>query len=139
MQTNETFSTPKFPVATKSLHAELKRRVNEYLEQHEIKATGNFKLFSKAIILIGLFLITYVHLVFFTPSTLFAILECAFFGCLIAAIGFNVMHDGSHGSFSKYAWLNKLASSSISVLGASRFMWGMKHVTIHHTYTNSDG
>ncbi len=139
MQTNETFSTPKFPVATKSLHAELKRRVNEYLEQHEIKATGNFKLFSKAIILIGLFLITYVHLVFFTPPTLFAILECAFFGCLIAAIGFNVMHDGSHGSFSKYAWLNKLASSSISVLGASRFMWGMKHVTIHHTYTNIDG
>jgi linoleoyl-CoA desaturase len=139
MQTNETFSTPKFPVATKSLHAELKRRVNEYLEQHEIKGTGNFKLFSKAIILIGLFLITYVHLVFFTPNTLFAILECAFFGCLIAAIGFNVMHDGSHGSFSKYAWLNKLASSSISVLGASRFMWGMKHVTIHHTYTNIDG
>jgi linoleoyl-CoA desaturase len=139
MQTKETFSTPKFPVNTKSLHAELKRRVNEYLEQHEIKGTGNFKLFSKAIILISLFVITYIHLVFFTPPIIFAILESIFFGGLIAAIGFNVMHDGSHGSFSKYAWLNKLASSSISVLGASRFMWGMKHVTIHHTYTNIDG
>ena len=136
---NQVFATPKFPSSTKSLHAELKRRVNEYLEQNQIKATGNFKLFSKAILLISLLVITYIHLVFYTPGTLLAILECVVFGGLIAAIGFNVMHDGSHGSFSKYAWLNNLASSSISVLGASRFMWGMKHVTIHHTYTNIDG
>jgi linoleoyl-CoA desaturase len=135
----QVFATPKFPSSTKSLHAELKRRVNEYLEQNQIKATGNFKLFSKAILLVSLLVVTYIHLVFYTPSTFFAILECVVFGGLIAAIGFNVMHDGSHGSFSKYAWLNHLASSSISVLGASRFMWGMKHVTIHHTYTNIDG
>ena len=136
---NQTVATPKFPVNTKSLHAELKRRVNQYLDQNHIIATGNSTLFSKAIILISLFVITYVHLVFFTPPVFIAIMECLFFGGLIAAIGFNVMHDGSHGSFSKYAWLNKLAASSISVLGASRFMWGMKHVTIHHTYTNIDG
>jgi linoleoyl-CoA desaturase len=136
---NQVFATPKFPSSTKSLHAELKRRVNEYLEQNQIKATGNFKLFSKAILLISLLVITYIHLVFYTPGTLLAILESVVFGGLIAAIGFNVMHDGSHGSFSKYAWLNNLASSSISVLGASHFMWDMKHVTIHHTYTNIDG
>jgi len=132
-------TTPKFPVMAKSLHAELKSRVNQYLAEHAIKGTGNYKLFSKAIILLTLFVITYVHLVFFTPPTFYAILECFLFGGLIAAIGFNVMHDGSHGSFSKYAWLNKLASSSISVLGASRFMWAMKHVTLHHTFTNIDG
>ena len=138
MQT-QTVATPKFPIKTNSLHAELKKRVKEYLDQHDIRSTGNYKLFSKAILLMSLFVITYVHLVFFTPPILWAVLESLFFGNLIAAIGFNVMHDGSHGSFSKYAWLNKLASSSISVLGASRFMWGMKHVTIHHTYTNIDG
>lgn len=138
MQTKQV-TIPKFPVTNHSLHAELKRRVNQYLEDHAIKATGNTKLFSKAIILMGLFIITYVHLVFFTPPAFYAILECIIFGGLIAAIGFNVMHDGSHGSFSKYAWLNKLAASSISVLGANRFMWSMKHVTLHHTYTNVDG
>ncbi len=136
---NETTATPKFPVMHKSLHAELKRRVNQYLDDHAVKSTGNYKLFSKAIILITLFVATYIHLVFFTPPTFYAILECLFFGGLIAAIGFNVMHDGSHGSFSKHNWLNKVASSSISVLGASRFMWAMKHVTLHHTYTNIDG
>src|SRR5690348_17742587 len=47
------------------------------------------------------------HLVFFTPGTWIAIPECIFFGLLTAAIGFNVMHDGAHGSFSKYKLLNK--------------------------------
>ena len=65
---NQVFSTPKFPSNTKSLHAELKRRVNEYLEQNQIKATGNFKLFSKAILLVSLLVLTYIHLVFYTPG-----------------------------------------------------------------------
>lgn len=61
---NETTATPKFPVMAKSLHAELKRRVNLYLEEHSVTATGNYKLFSKAIILLSLFVLTYIHLVF---------------------------------------------------------------------------
>ena len=61
-------------------------------------------------------------------------------GGLTAAIGFNVMHDGSHGSFSNNAKLNKIAGSlSINVLGASGIMWNNKHNIIHHTYTNIDG
>jgi linoleoyl-CoA desaturase len=63
---NETTATPKFPVMAKSLHAELKRRVNLYLEEHSVTATGNYKLFSKAIILLSLFVVTYIHLVFFS-------------------------------------------------------------------------
>jgi linoleoyl-CoA desaturase len=67
MQNKETTATPKFPSSAQSLHSELKRRVKEYLDQHDIKATGNYKLFSKAILLTSLFVITYIHLVFFTP------------------------------------------------------------------------
>ena len=136
---NPNIATPKFPVMAHSLHAELKRRVNEYLDGHGIRATGNFKLFSKAIILVSLFVVTYLHLVFFTPPTFYAILECVFFGGLIAAIGFNVMHDGSHGSFSKYKWLNKFAAWSLDFLGGNAFMWNMKHNMIHHSFTNIDG
>ena len=56
---NETITTPKFPVMAKSLHAELKRRVNLYLEEHALVGTGNYKLFSKAIILLSLFIIEF--------------------------------------------------------------------------------
>ena len=72
---NQISATPKFPVMEQSLHTELKNRVNKYLAEHSIKATGNFKLFSKAIILMTLFVLIYVHLIFFTPSTFFAVIE----------------------------------------------------------------
>lgn len=81
----------------------------------------------------------YIHLVFFTPGTFWAILECVLMGCLVAAIGFNVMHDGAHGSFSKYKFVNQLAAFSLNILGGNSFMWNVKHNVIHHAYTNVDG
>ena len=64
---------------------------------------------------------------------------CVLFGLLTAGIGFNVMHDGAHGSFSTKKWLNELAGLSLNFLGANVFMWKSKHNVIHHTYTNIDG
>jgi len=133
------YHLPKFPVVTKSLHADLKKRVQEYFDQRGINPTGNSGLFTKAILLVSSFLLVYIHLLFFTPVNILAILECVILGGIIAAIGFNVMHDGSHGSFSEKKWMNRIAASSISMLGANHFMWNMKHNMIHHTYTNIDG
>lgn len=131
--------TPKFPAVKNSLHSELKKRVQEYFDEKGISITGNLNLFSKAIILVSAFIAIYIHLIFFTPEWYFAIPECILLGCLIASIGFNVMHDGSHGSFSKNKWKNKLAAASLSMLGANHFMWNMKHNILHHSYTNVDG
>ena len=133
------YNLPKFPVVTKSLHTDLKKRVQEYFDQQGIEATGNKVLFTKAILLVSSFLLLYIHLLFFTPVNVIAILECLVLGGIIAAIGFNVMHDGSHGSFSEKKWMNRIAASSISMLGANHFMWNMKHNMIHHTFTNIDG
>ncbi len=130
---------PKFPTVKNSLHTELRTRVQKYFDQKGISATGNMSLFSKAIILVAAFIAVYVHLVFFTPARYIACAECLLLGGLIAAIGFNVMHDGSHGSFSKDKWKNKLAAGSLSMLGASHFLWNMKHNMIHHSFTNVDG
>lgn len=85
------------------------------------------------------FLAVYVHLVFFTPATWLAIIDCIVLGGLTASIGFNIMHDGAHGSFSKYKWMNKIAGASLNFLGANIFMWNSKHNVIHHAYTNIDG
>jgi len=81
----------------------------------------------------------YVHLVFFTPVVIWAVLECIVLGGLSAAIGFNVMHDGAHGSFSKHRTINRLAAITLNILGGNSFMWNMKHNVIHHAYTNVDG
>ncbi len=133
-------ATPKFVNASGSnFHQELKRRVNNYFLENKKLSTGDFSLYFKSILLSTLYVAVYFHLVFFTPPTWWAIAECVLMGGLTAAIGFNVMHDGSHGSFSNSKLANKLATFSINILGASGIMWNNKHNIIHHTYTNIDG
>jgi linoleoyl-CoA desaturase len=89
--------------------------------------------------MIGALIVTYLHLLFFTPVWYLAIFECIVMGGLVAGIGFNVMHDGSHGSFSTKKLVNKIAATSINMLGADHFMWNMKHNMIHHSFTNIAG
>lgn len=127
---------PKFPAVRPSFHAVLKERVNQYFEQNKLSPTGGWRIFSKAIILTTALVLLYTHLVFFTPVWYLALLECAMVGLVISFIGFNVMHDGAHGSFSQYPTVNKIAAFSLNLLGGSSFMWNMKHNVIHHAYTN---
>jgi linoleoyl-CoA desaturase len=132
-------SVPKFIHVKHSFHSELKKRINEYFEKTGKAQTGNLSLYAKAAILSAVFLFVYTHLVFFTPSAFWAIMESILLGGVIAAIGFNIMHDGAHGSFSTNKWINQFAAFSLNVLGGSSFMWNVKHNIIHHAYTNVDG
>ncbi len=132
-------TAPKFLSKANSFHGELRRRINDYFIEVGQAKTGNYQLFIKAIILVVSFIVIYTHLVFFTPAYWLAIVECIVLGGLTAAIGFNVMHDGAHGSFSKYTWLNELAGLSLNFLGANVFLWKTKHNVVHHTYTNIAG
>ncbi len=133
-------STPKFlNVKGSTFHQELKRRVSNYFTETKKPATGNFGLYFKAILFWVVYIALYVHVVFYTPTAWLAIIECFFMGGLTAAIGFNVMHDGGHGSFSNSKFWNKIAAFSVNALGASGIMWNNKHNIIHHTYTNIDG
>ncbi len=133
------FISPKFSSRSKSFHIELKKRINQYFQEAGTATYGNYKLYIKAGILLSSFVAIYIHLIFFTAPIWISVIECIMLGAITAAIGFNVMHDGAHGSFSKYAWLNDLASMSLSFLGADVFMWKTKHNVVHHAYTNIDG
>jgi linoleoyl-CoA desaturase len=132
-------ATPKFPAVKQSFHVELKKRINDYFETTGKSLTGNKQLYIKAVVLLSCFILLYIHLVFFTPSAIWAILECVLLGLVVAGIGFNIMHDGAHGSFSKYKWVNNIAAMSLNLIGGSSFMWNVKHNVIHHAYTNVDG
>lgn len=131
--------SPRFPVKRPSFQKELRLRVNAYFEENDLSITGNLRLYVKAITLISVFSALYVLLVFFTPVWYIALPAAGLLGITLAGIGFNIMHDGSHGSFSKsHAW-NKAAAFTLDFFGASSFLWSQKHNMIHHTYTNIDG
>lgn len=128
---------PRFNAAS-SFHADLKGRIKNYFTEKNLKQTGNFSLYFKAVVMVLAFIGVYIHLVFFTPFWPFAILESIILGGLTAGIGFNVMHDGAHGSFSRKGWVNELAGISINFLGANVYMWKTKHNVAHHSFTNVD-
>lgn len=133
-------NTPKFKnINGSTFHQEIKNRVNQYFKDKQISPTGNFSLYFKAGLLWFSYVVLYFHLLFFTPSNLWAVMECILMGGITAAIGFNVMHDGGHGSFSNSKFWNYVAAFSVNGLGASMLMWMNKHNIIHHTYTNIDG
>jgi linoleoyl-CoA desaturase len=117
----------------------LKSSVDQYFEQNKIKKTGDWRLFSKTIILVGSAIAMYCLLMFINMSALPALLLCGGLGFVFASIGFSVMHDANHGSYSTKPKLNDLLGLTANAMGASSFFWKQKHNIIHHTYTNVDG
>lgn len=117
----------------------LKKRINSYFENRNLDLTGNRHLFLKTIILLTLLFSNYIILVFFTPPVWLALILCALLGLNFAAIGFNVMHDGAHGSYSSKKGLNDVMAYSLNLMGGSSYIWKIKHNLIHHSFTNVEG
>lgn len=118
---------------------DLKQAVDHYFSANQIKKTGNIKLYMKTVVLIPAAVLIYVSLLTVSFPVWVALLLCGFLGVIFASIGFNVMHDANHGSYSSKKWVNELFGYSINALGGNAFIWKFKHNIIHHTYTNVDG
>jgi linoleoyl-CoA desaturase len=117
----------------------LKADVDNYFETNRIKKTGNWKLYTKTFVLIGIALALYGSLLFVPMNGWAALAAAALLGLVCAGVGFSIMHDACHGSYSTKNWVNELLGLSLNCLGASSFFWKQKHNIIHHTYTNIDG
>src|SRR5687768_9989658 len=101
----------------------LKIAVDNYFETKNIKKTGNWHLFSKTIILVGAAIAIYFCLVMLPLTTIPALILAGILGFLFASIGFAVMHDANHGSYSSNARLNDLIGLSANAMGASSYFW----------------
>jgi linoleoyl-CoA desaturase len=69
-------------------------------------------------------------------NTWLMLLLSAVMGFGMAGIGLAIMHDANHGSFSKYAWVNKVMSYSMEILGGNGLNWRIQHNVLHHSFTN---
>lgn len=117
----------------------LKKSVEDYFNRNSIKKTGNWKLYLKATILIPSALLCYVLLLTAQMPVVIALLLCGLLGLCLAGIGFNVMHDACHGSYSDKKWVNLLLGHTLNAMGGNAFFWKIKHNILHHTYTNIQG
>jgi linoleoyl-CoA desaturase len=125
--------------AGSEFYVDVKNRVNTYFLNHGKSPKGNAKLYIKAFVLISSFIGVYALAVSPAVPLFLSLLLWVVLGCLNAFIGFNVMHDASHGSFSKHRWKNQAMKFVCEyVQGISLFIWERKHVIIHHRFTNTD-
>ncbi len=117
----------------------LKNSVEAYFLNNNLKKTGNWRMYTKAIILMPSALAVYIILLTVTMPAVVGILLCALLGLLLGSIGFNVMHDACHGSYSSKKWVNETLGLTLNAIGGNAFFWKQKHNILHHTYTNIAG
>ncbi|MBI1825278.1 MAG: acyl-CoA desaturase [Planctomycetes bacterium] len=60
-------------------------------------------------------------------------------GLSMAAVGFNIQHDGGHHAYSNRPWVNKVTAMTLDLLGGSSYIWARKHNSIHHSFSNITG
>ncbi len=128
----------KYNNTNNSFRNELVLAVRTYFETNKISEYGDRRLYIKTFIFLVVAVILYITIVFFTPeNNTLALLLCAMLGIDFAFIGFNIMHDASHGAYSKKKWVNEVMCRSLEFLGASTPLWKTKHVILHHSYVNT--
>lgn len=117
----------------------LNKRVNNYFKENNIAKTGNWKLYLKSAIMFSLLIVPFFLIIFSEIPNIWKLLLWIVMGVGMAGVGMNVMHDGNHGTYSKYNWLNKLMGGTIYVLAGNVYNWQVQHNVLHHTYTNIEG
>lgn len=117
----------------------LKASVDAYFDEQNLRKTGNWKLYHKTMVLIPAALAIYISVLTVSMPAYISIPLCSLLGLILASIGFNVMHDACHGSYSTKNWVNETLGLTLNALGGNSFIWKHKHNIIHHTYTNVDG
>ncbi|MFL5809084.1 MAG: fatty acid desaturase family protein [Flavisolibacter sp.] len=120
-------------------YSSLKKSVDQYFSNNGLKKTGNWKLYTKALILIPLAILLYIFLLTGSYSSFVGIVLSMVLGFTLVSIAFNIMHDACHGSYSSKKWVNEILSLTMNALGSNAFIWKIKHNVVHHTYTNVDG
>ncbi len=127
---------PKFPKDQAGFHAELRRRVDAWFQHSGRPQRDCWQMYLKTAIVLAWFAAAYVLLVFFAQTWWQALPLAIMLAFAMAAIGFNIQHDGGHGAYSRHGWINKLASMTLDLIGASSYLWHWKHGVFHHTYVN---
>lgn len=128
----------RFPAGGR-FHADLKRRVDDYFQRSGLTRFGGNAMRLKTAALISWLVLSWVLLVFTPVTVAQAVLLTISLALAQAGIGFAVMHDANHGSYSPSTRVNQTLSFSLDLIGASSHLWRQKHNILHHTFTNIAG
>jgi linoleoyl-CoA desaturase len=118
---------------------ELRKRVDAYFERTGRRRRDCPQMYFKTATIMAWFFTAYLLLMFVATSWWLVLPLAILLGLAMAAIGFNIQHDGGHKAYSEHKWVNKIMALSLDLMGGSSYLWDWKHNSIHHTYPNVSG
>ncbi len=135
---------PEHAVALKFAHTDgflqtLRKRVDEFFVTTGRRRRDCPQMYLKTAMILTWYAASWVILVFGVSQVWTAALAAISLGCSMAAIGFNIQHDGSHAAYSSHRWVNSLMAMTLDLLGGSSYFWKRTHNLVHHSFTNITG
>jgi linoleoyl-CoA desaturase len=118
--------------------AELHSRVEAYFTSAGLRKRDLPRMYFKTFVVLAWCALSYIGLLHTSTFWMAGLLSVSL-GLSMAAIGFNVQHDGNHGAYSRRESVNQLMARSLDLLGGSAYFWRFKHNIAHHTHTNISG
>lgn len=115
---------------------EVRKRVRAYFKDNNKSIYGNFNMYLKSIVILGVYLTPFILILTMPMSPWIALGLAIIMGIGEAGVGMSIMHDGVHHAYSSKKWINNLASSTMFLLGSNIFNWKIQHNLKHHTFTN---
>ncbi len=133
----------KLPTATYLPRTAFGRELEERVDQYFI-TTGQRRrdlpgMYLKTAVMLVWLASSYLLLMFAVTNVWQAVLGAISLGFAMAGVGFNIQHDGGHGSYSDRPWVNKAMALSLDLLGGTAYFWHYKHNIAHHTHPNVEG
>jgi linoleoyl-CoA desaturase len=129
---------PAFPrEASGDLYRSLKQRAEPIIAARKRRA--QLLTWSQVILFPGALVITYALLLLEGENLVWFYACYAAFGAIVTFMVLNVVHDAVHHCLFEKSLPNKIAAHALDIVGANSFIWGRRHVQLHHTYTNIPG
>lgn len=113
--------------------------VDDYFSATQDSRHGGAPMLFKSALIFAWAIVSYALLLGWATSWAAAVPLSISLGLALAAIGFSVMHDGGHRSYSSRSTTNRWAALALDFLGGSSFVWRFKHNVLHHSYPNVEG
>lgn len=128
----------KFATGDEFHHA-LRRRIDQYFADTGQLRRDCPRMYLKTAIVLCWLASSYLLLLFCAGTWWLAIPLTVSLGLAMAAVGFNIQHDGGHQAYSAHPWTNGLMARTLDLLGGSSYFWARKHNALHHGSANVTG
>lgn len=117
----------------------LRQRVDGYFDTTGLDRRDQKAMYVKTLTIFVWLALSYVVMVFAPVPAWARMLAAISAGLACAGVGFSVMHDAGHRAYSKHKWINTFLFLSLDFIGASSYVWNVKHNIMHHSFANIDG